>query len=143
MANYNCAICTNYFHVKDENKFRDLMNRVYGSEGEIELYEEKDSSGETVFTFCLYGGIAGLRNAKADDDDADESSYDEFIDGLQECVSDNDAVIILEAGHEKLRYVIGSATVITSKGYRYMDISDIAIREAAAMLGNSKWETWY
>lgn len=32
MANYCCTIRTNYFHVKDETKFRSLMEQVYGSE---------------------------------------------------------------------------------------------------------------
>lgn len=141
MANYCCTIRTNYFRVKDENKFRDLMGRVYGSEDSVELWEEKDSDGETVFGFGVYGGIAGLRNAQEDEDDADESSYDEFIDGLQECVADNDAIIIMEAGNEKMRYIVGSASIITSKGYQYMDISDLATRKAAEMLGDSEWKT--
>ena len=108
MANYCCTIRTNYFHVKDEDKFRDLMSRVYGCEDSIHLWEEKDSDGKAVFGFGVYGGIAGLRNAQEDeDDDVDESSYDEFIDGLQSCVADNDAIIIMEAGNEKMRYVVG------------------------------------
>ena len=30
MANYCCTIRTNYFHVKDEDAFRQMMSRVYG-----------------------------------------------------------------------------------------------------------------
>jgi hypothetical protein len=142
MANYCCTIRTNYFHVKDEDKFRDLMGRVYGCEDSVELWEEKDSDGKTVFGFGVYGGISGLRNAQEDeDDDIDESSYDEFIDGLQECVADNDAIIIMEAGNEKMRYVVGSASIITSKEFQYMDIADLATRKAAELLGNTDWST--
>lgn len=142
MANYCCTIRTNYFHVKDEEKFRALMDRVYGSENTIELWEEKDKAGNTVFGFGTHGGISGVKNAKEDyDEDVDETAYDEFIDGLQECVADDDAIIILESGNEKLRYVIGSATIITSKDYKYLDIASVASQEAAEMLGRPNWRT--
>ena len=143
MANYCCTIRTNYFHVKDEEKFRALMDRVYGYEDGIELWKERDTNGNAVFGFGVYGGISGLRNACADeeDDDYDESSYDEFIDGLQECVADDDAIIILEAGNEKMRYVIGAATIITSSKFAYLDITDLAKQKASEFLCNPSWQT--
>ena len=140
MANYCCANRTNYFHVKDEDKFRELMSRAYGSEDSIDLWEEKDSEGKTVFGFGVYGGISGVRNVLADEDD-DLEDYDAFIDGLQECVANDDAIIIMESGNEKLRYVIGSATVITSQGCEYIDIMDLAARKAAEMLNNPGYKT--
>lgn len=42
MANYNCVVRTNYFHVKDMGTFMDLMNRTIGSEDKVELWEETD-----------------------------------------------------------------------------------------------------
>lgn len=142
MANYCCAIRTNYFRVKDEDKFRALMNRVYGLEDSVELWEEKHGE-QTIFGFGCYGGIAGVRNAMSDeDDDIDEdTAYDEFVKGLQECVADDDAIIIMEAGNEKLRYVIGAATVITSNGYEYLDIERIATAKGAEMLNHPEWKT--
>ena len=142
MANYCCTIRTNYFHVKDERKFRDLMDRVYGSEDTVELWESKDKNGNMVFGFGVYGGISGVRNAKEDyDEDADETAYDEFIDGLQECVADDDAIIIFESGNENLRYVVGSATIITSKDYEYISITHTASKRAAELLNSSEWTT--
>lgn len=142
MANYCCTIRTNYFHVKDEDKFRSFMGTVYGCEGSVELWKETDSSRKPVFGFGMYGGISGVCNAQDDErDDCDDSSYDEFIAGLQECVADDDAIIILETGNEKMRYVIGSATIITSNEYNYMDITSIATKKAAAILSNPAWET--
>lgn len=67
--------------------------------------------------------------------------YDEFIDGLQECVADDDAIIIFESGNEKLRYVVGSATIITSKDYEYISITHTASKRAAELLNNSEWTT--
>lgn len=138
MADYCCKIRTNYFHVKDDGAFRMLMSRVYG-EDTIELWEEKDKEGRTVFGFGTYGGISGL--ADLDDDFDDDSSYDDFIDCLQESVADDDAIIILESGSEKMKYVIGSATIITSSEYKYMDITNLAIEQAGEMLNNPSWNT--
>ena len=81
MANYCCTIRTNYFHVKDEEKFRALMDRAYGCEDSIELWKERDANGNTVFGFGVYGGISGLRNAGADeDDDYDDDDDDDEDD---------------------------------------------------------------
>ena len=140
MANYCCTIRTNYFHVKDDENFRALMNRVYGCEDSVELWEEKDENGRTVFGFGVYGGISGFRDP--DDDDVDDDlSYDIFIDKLQASVADDDAIIILESGNEKMRYVIGSAIIITNSGYEYMEITDFAVKKAAEMLHNPSWKT--
>ena len=142
MANYCCTIRTNYFHVKDEEKFRALMDRSYGCEDRIELWKERDANGNAVFGFGVYGGIAGLSNACVDeDDDYDDPSYDEFLDGLQECVADDDAIIILEAGNEKMRYIVGSATIITSSNRAYLDIEDLAKQKASEFLCNPSWQT--
>ena len=66
MANYQCAVRSNYFHVKDPELFRQFMARVYGANGTVELWEEKDANGQTVFAFGSYGGISGLRDAAED-----------------------------------------------------------------------------
>ena len=58
-----------------------------------------------------------------------------IIAKLQECLADKDAVIIMESGHEKLRYVTGSALIITSSETKYLDITKLAVEEAGKMLG--------
>lgn len=139
MANYNCAIRTNYFHVKDSELFRQFMSRVYGADDSVELWEEKDTDGQTVFAFGCYGGISGLRDAL----DVDEAGYDAFTCGLQQHIREDDAVIILETGREKLCYLVGSAEIITCSGREYLDISDLAQARAATMLGNPGWQTQF
>ena len=133
MANYNCAVRTNYFHVKDLDVFMDLMNRTVGSEDEVELLEEADQDGNPIYAFGCYGGIAGLPNES--DNEIDDDSYDRFTDGLQKCVSENDAVIIMESGHEKLRYVTGSAFIITSNDTKYLDVETLALEAIKKMVG--------
>ena len=55
MANYDSAVRTNYFHVKDEAEFRDLMSRAYGTEDSIELWERTDLQGKknSVLAFTV------------------------------------------------------------------------------------------
>ena len=139
MANYHCAIRTNYFHVKDSELFRQFMSRVYGADGSVELWEEKDDGGQTVFGFGCYGGISGLRDAP----DIDEAGYDAFVCGLQQHIREDDAVILLESGREKLCYLVGSAEIITCGAHEYLDISDLAQARAATMLGNPEWQTQF
>lgn len=139
MANYHCAIRTNYFHVKDSELFRQFMSRVYGADDSVELWEEKDTDGQTVFGFGCYGGISGLRDAL----DVDEADYDAFILGLQQHIREDDAVIILETGREKLCYLVGSAEIITCNDRECLDISDLAQAQAATMLGNPGWQTQF
>ena len=144
MANYHCAIRTNYFHVKDSELFQQFISRVYGADGSVELWEEKDADGQIVFGFGCYGGISGLRDAAEDTlETISETAYDEFICGLQQHIREDDAVIILEAGQEKLCYLVGSAEIITCNGHEYLDISDLAQTRASAMLGNPGWQTQF
>lgn len=142
LANYHCAIRTNYFHVKDPELFRQFMARVYGAGGAVELWEKLDTNGQTTFAFGSNGGISGLRNAAEDTaETAGETAYDEFVCGLQQHVQENDAVIILESGREKLCYLVGTAEIITCTNCDHLDISDLAQRHAGVMLGNPAWQT--
>lgn len=98
---------------------------------------------------CIFGKnkIYGVSAEEDEDveDDEDEDDEDEknpytlFIKGLQEQVADNDAVIICEAGNEKLRYVTGFATVITSGGIETISIDELAISKAREMLKNIEY----
>ena len=142
MSEYICTIRSNYFHVKDPALFRDFMGRVCSFGDQISLWQEQDNEGRPVFGFGVHGAIAGLKNAAADDDDLlDESAYDEFIRGLQEHVAEDDAVILMETGHEKLCYVTGAATILTSGGHEYLSLAELAAKRASEMLGNPGWST--
>lgn len=140
MSEYICTTRTNYFHVKDPEAFTVFMGRVYGTLEPVSLWREQDDAGQLVFGFGTYGAIAGLKKADADDDPLDETAYGEFIQGLQEQIAEDDAVILLESGHEKLRYVTGSAAVLTEKECVHIDLSDIAARRASELLGAPGWK---
>nr|MCR4693221.1 hypothetical protein [Bacillota bacterium] len=96
---------------------------------------EKDDNGKKVFAFGGFGEIMGLNNAE------DDCSYDEFVKELQEHIAEDDAVIILESGKEKLRYITGYATVVTSSESKFVNIANIAIDLAKKALDNQNWST--
>ena len=140
MANYCCTIRTNYFHVKDEAEFRSLMEQVHGCEDRIDLWEKQDGEGRSTFAFGCYGGIAGIRDTN-EDDDLEEISFDRFLEKLQKCVAEDDAVIIMEAGNEKMRYVVGTALILTSKVCECMDVAELAEKRTAELLAIPSWKT--
>lgn len=142
MSEYICTPRTNYFHVKAPVSFCDFMSRVHDSADSVTLWQKQDEEGSPIFGFGTYGAIAGRRDAEADDDDMlDESAYNEFILGLQEHVAEDDVVILMEVGHEKLCYVTGAATILTSGGKEYLDLSVMAAELASDMLKNPVWRT--
>ena len=68
MANYECAVRTNYFHVKDAGRFREFMKNVCGSEDKIDLWavtaELPDSKiqMEKLIMIHLINLLQGFRN---------------------------------------------------------------------------------
>ena len=140
MANYCCATRTNYFRVKDPDAFRTFMSNVHTDEGRLDIWEE-EKDGHTVFGFGGYGQILGIPIYDDPDECPYDYDYEEFVNGLADHIADDDAVIVLESGNEKLRYLVGSAMVVTSKDSRYMEINDLAAKAAAEMLGNPEWRT--
>lgn len=140
MANYVGYTRTNYFHVTDADGFRNFMSTVYAAEDTIAIWDVKDADGNQMFGFGCYSSIIGL--ADGDDEDC-EYDYDGFIDGLKKYIADRDACIIFEAGHEKLRYLVQDACIVTNKESKYIQLPDIAIEKVAEMLGNPDWDTKY
>lgn len=141
MANYQCAVRTNYFHVKDEAAFKKLMANVVCSEDYVEVWEREDENGNKVFGFGCCSSINGLPTQM--ECEGYEYSYDDFIDKLQSLVAYDDAIIIFEVGREKLKFLTGLATIITSSICKNVDIADFAIENAKHMLKNPGWVTTY
>lgn len=143
MANYYCRTRTNYFRVKVPEEFRAFMGGVRGTGDGVELWEEKGNAGELFFGFGTIGDIAGWYDPsnKSDEAEDDDAAYDAFICGLQRHIAADDAVIILETGYEKLNYIVGSALIVTSNATGHIDLTGIACKKAAEMLGNPTWTT--
>lgn len=137
MANYYGMCRTNYFPVTDVDKFKDIMSKLSG-EGEIEFYEHDEDKGKFMF-YCdcnLTGYITD-----PDDDDAYDDALDKMFEELQGILPDGEAIILTEVGNEKMRYLLGIATIITNKEVCSVNLADAAIYKAREVLGNSEYCT--
>jgi hypothetical protein len=113
MANYIPYARSNYFHVKDAAAFEEWLNTV-----NVEFY--KDSEGryglfpEESFPEWIY-----------DDETGDEFEVN-WIESLSSHLQKDQVAIIMEVGHEKLRYLVGYALAIHSSGeWEQISIDDI------------------
>ena len=141
MANYCATTRTNYFRVTDEDMFCEIIDNMTTGEGGVEPFAEK-TDGEKLYGFGCYGSISGLNRYDADGEaDDEEPDYDRMIDELQAVVHPDDAIIIMEAVSEKLRYLTGFCTVITRDKVQTIDMNKQAVELAREMLGNPDYKT--
>lgn len=137
MANYNGASRTNYFRVTDEEKYDELFNNLTAEFG-IEDFT-KNVDGVIWHGFGAYSSIDYLYKDDSEEYDEDEDyeyNFDMFLEELQKILPDNEAFIYMESGHEKLRYVGGSAIICTNKECKSVDLTYFAITTAKEMLGS-------
>ena len=126
MANYYGFTRTNYFAVKDEEKFRQVVASCQASKENPEVWEEA-VDGQTLFAFGCYGSLSGLPCGDEEDYECDLGA---FHSALQQVVAD---------GHAKLRYLVGDCTVITSQEITYTNLSDIGLAKARQLLKNPQY----
>ena len=127
MASYACAIRTNYFRVTEEEKFKNLIDEFLS--GSCEVFTRTDVNSNKLV------GFGSDENINWPEDETG------FVSGLQECLAEDDSIIVLEVGHEKLRYLVGAATIITRSCIETIDLTSLAISKAAEMLGNPDYTT--
>lgn len=121
-------ISTNFFHVTDENKFREIMNNVrIRDDNELSI-----SSGENLFSFTANDVILGYAIGSKDDPDYD---YDAFIHDLQNVIPDNEAIIIYTVTFEK--YPSNEYDVITNKKWVCNNMQAQALEEANKLLSDN------
>lgn len=128
MSQYYGYTRTSYFHVIDEATFRALIAEVITSEdAEIYIWEGKDDESKDTFAFGCYSDIRGIRPANGDSDGDNDPDYDRFIEKLQECLMDGDAVIITEVGYEKLNYLTAQAAIVGKHNWKFVDFHDVTV----------------
>lgn len=132
MANYECATRTNYFKVKDAKSFKSLIAQTLAGDT-VDVFTKKDGN-QTLYGFGCLSSIDGLP-------DNGEANYDAWLHQLQNIVDDDDAIIIMETGHENLRYVSGYLTVITSKAIKFRELETVALEIAKNLLNNKNYTT--
>ena len=119
MANYTCASRTNYFRVTDEAEYEKLFNCLCSEDSIEDMSETRN--GVIYHAFGSYGSIDYC-------DDSDPDSMDDievFAKKLQKIMPDDDAFILFESGNEKLRYVTGTALIVTKNSIEYLSLIHI------------------
>ena len=129
MANYEATVRTNYFSVKDPIALKELIDSV-DAEDTVSLFTHELPDGSMQYGFGCYGSLFGI-----------QGNIDTFYEALQKLVCENDAILIFEVGYEKLRYVVGCCTVITSTDMQCVDIRQQAVALAAKLLNRPNYNT--
>lgn len=113
MANWYGTCRSNYFRVKDEAAFAEML-------GEFEARLITNSDGLVGFiSDDEYGGIPNRY-------DEDEDEYTSITETIGEHLAENQVCVIVEAGAEKARYVTGRAIALAWNGERTeIDTRDI------------------
>lgn len=135
MANYCCSARTNYFRVTDEKRYLELFGTLTSDEGEVFAFDEKSENGTPTHAFGAYGVIYCYHDGNGEDD------FNWFISELQKILPDDEAFIFFEAGHEKLNYVSGYATIVTRSNIENISLEGEAIEVAKKLLRNETFET--
>lgn len=140
MANYMGYTRTNYFHVVSEDAFNEFANHLVADEDEVKTFKNVDENGDETYGFYAYSPIHYVENV--DDDDWYEDLDDDiFVQEAQKIVAPDDAIIITEVGHEKMRYLVGYTLVITSTAHRGISLSNESVNAARELLNNPQFET--
>jgi len=136
MANSCGRFRTNYFRVTDAGKLKKIIAKCQSTDGEeVELFDS-DFDGEKLYGFGCSAQLQGYYN-----EEAEEYDFNAFANDLQTVVAPGDAIIIMEIGYEKLRYVCASAFIITSETKECLDFIPLALQKAAEMLRNPDYQT--
>ena len=143
MANYIPYVRSNYFKVKDVEKFEAFLK-----DNECELIEQtfNDSplhEGETLYGF-ICKGENGLPTSSYDEETDEEGEFD-FIGELAKHLIPGALAEVREVGYDKMRYLIGITTVVDHAGNAITvsldDIYDKALEKwgAGAVITNCSY----
>lgn len=131
MADYISFTRTNYFRVTDEAAYQALYSYLRAeNEALYDFTTEKD--GTIWHSFGMYGTI---------DMSEDEDGMDGWFHKLQKLLPEDEAAILLEVGHEKLRYLVGEYTVVTKNAIENGNIEDASINTARRLLHDPSLKT--
>lgn len=153
MANSIYKTRTNYVHVSDEERFREICRLCTTSDGDrLTVITSKDDNGKPVIGFYTESDVDGYlldeKNNIADvdaddfDDESDyETSYDRFLKDIQSVLDPADALIITTIGYEKMRWLIGNTTIVTCNDIKHSNLESLSLCMAREMLNKPEWNT--
>lgn len=140
MANYYAYTKTSKFRVTDEAKYQELYSGLCSFESELYDFSYTDESGTLIHGFGAYDCIDWVD--PNDKSDTPEYSIDKFFDELQKILPEDEAFILQEVGYEKLRYLVGYATIVTANQTKTIDIGDAEHAAKEMLAAKPHWE-WF
>lgn len=116
MANYEGWARSNYFKVKDLEEFKKFLE-----ERDIDLLGESEDG--TVAIYPRYND--GCWPSSNIDEEGEEVEFD-LVAELAPHLAEGQVAVLMGVGHEKLRYLAGSATAVAWDGrIKCLYLSDI------------------
>jgi len=112
MANWYGVTRTNYFHVKDEQRYKELFQGL-DCEDTIEDFTDERGHG-----FGGYGDIAWYPpvddngNLIGSDEYENDGDWWNFLCELSDILADGSPFVSITVGHEKLRYLTGIMYIV-------------------------------
>lgn len=114
MANYSSVARTNYVRFADVDKVRAICETA-----DLKL-TEREHEGVKEYTILSDDGFKMEIDVNGDGNEVDT------LDALAACLDENQVLIFVETGREKLCYLTGFAIAINREGERRgIDLSDI------------------
>jgi hypothetical protein len=109
MAEYTATFRLNYFAVKDPDKFRAFCESF-----DLEMIM-KTEEGIPLYGFLNKGNESGIPFARYDQK-ADDWELVDLIGILAEHLMPDYVAVIIELGYEEMRYLVGEAYAVNSRG---------------------------
>lgn len=131
MADYNATARSNYFRVKDKQKFAAWCESLKLTP----IQEIDNTTRDTLHGFLVNTGNGAVPTHR-DDEEMD------FFGELSTHLADEEVSIVVEIGAEGMRYLSGFADAVNSKG-EVVSVCLDDIYEKAAKLGNNLTEAAY
>jgi len=118
MSNYYGNFRSNYFSVKNLEKFKKELKKWVSSSSEGNDYDVWDGEGNNKGKIAL-GGYCSIL-CKLDDSADNGISEEDFSEFIQKHL-DNDVAIIQEVGNDKLKYLAAYTWYISPKIIKFVD----------------------
>lgn len=135
MATPQARTRTNYFAVNDKLAFSQMVNiLITGDDDKARLME--NSQGEVGF--CCNDYVYGLR-ASTDPDASYDAMETAMVQRIQQLIEPGHACIISCISWENLRTVESFALVITRDDVKTLDMNNLSLDTARAMLSDDKY----
>lgn len=129
MANYEAYARSNYFHVNNMKNFLKWM-KMYLPDAHLFTKDNKKKEAITEQDLVAFG----MESVFYLEDE------DQAIPKLQELLLEGEACIVVEAGHEKLRYVTGHSAIFTKNTVECISLDEKTRSRCAELLGQPDYQ---